>query len=426
MVRVDVQPLASSSAPGSSAASSVRRLRSRGVVPAEADGDGRSSSSTSARPASAPRSSTSDLAIRRWPRRPFPPSTPFPGLVEFDAAELVPARARRRRRGRSPRPASRSPPSASRTSGPARSCGTARTGEPIAPALGWQDLRTVGECIMAKAEHGLALAPNQSATKLAWLLANVDRRTRSRPLLRHGRHVAGVVAVRRRAPRHRPHQRRRHRPAWRLDGSAWNERVLELLGVPPALLPRLVDSSGVVGDGDRAARRAADRRARRRPAGVARRPGLRHARAGQDHVRHRRHARRLPRAPRAPASARRGEHGTFPIVAWSRGGEADVGCRGDHAVRRHEHRVAARRPRPHRHERREPRRGGVGGRRRDGVVLRAGAARARHAAAGTTARAARCSASPAARHGPTSCGPCWKASPTAAPTSSRPPRPTPG
>src|SRR5690606_21245684 len=44
------------------------------------------------------------------------------------------------------------------------------TGRPVAPALGWQDLRTVGECITAKAEHGLALAPNQSATKLAWLL----------------------------------------------------------------------------------------------------------------------------------------------------------------------------------------------------------------------------------------------------------------
>src|SRR5215207_11494553 len=30
-----------------------------------------------------------DLAIRAMARRPFPPATPFPGLVEFDAAELV-------------------------------------------------------------------------------------------------------------------------------------------------------------------------------------------------------------------------------------------------------------------------------------------------------------------------------------------------
>ena len=41
----------------------------------------------------------------------------------------------------------------------------ARTGIPIGPALSWQDLRTVGECITAKIEHGLTLAPNQTATK---------------------------------------------------------------------------------------------------------------------------------------------------------------------------------------------------------------------------------------------------------------------
>ena len=28
------------------------------------------------------------------------------------------------------------------------------------------------ECIVAKADHGLSLAPNQSATKVAWLLAS--------------------------------------------------------------------------------------------------------------------------------------------------------------------------------------------------------------------------------------------------------------
>ena len=43
------------------------------------------------------------------------------------------------------------------------------TGEPLGPGIGWQDLRTVFDCIMAKADLGLALAPNQSATKVAWL-----------------------------------------------------------------------------------------------------------------------------------------------------------------------------------------------------------------------------------------------------------------
>ena len=48
------------------------------------------------------------------------------------------------------------------------------TGEPVGPGLGWQDLRTVIDCIVAKSEHGLGLAPNQSATKVAWLLNQFD------------------------------------------------------------------------------------------------------------------------------------------------------------------------------------------------------------------------------------------------------------
>ena len=49
----------------------------------------------------------------------------------------------------------------------------AATGEPMGPALSWQDLRTAGTCLELQAE-GLRLAPNESATKLAWLLDNCD------------------------------------------------------------------------------------------------------------------------------------------------------------------------------------------------------------------------------------------------------------
>ena len=102
--------------------------------------------------------------------RSFVPSTPFAGLVEFDAVEMA-----------------RLVIEVSRLTladaGPVGSVGITNqrastivwrrsTGVPIGPALGWQDLRTVGECIMAKLEHGLGLAPNQSATKVAWLLKN--------------------------------------------------------------------------------------------------------------------------------------------------------------------------------------------------------------------------------------------------------------
>ena len=181
------------------------------------------------------------------------------------------------------------------------------TGEPIGPALGWQDLRTVGECITAKAEHGLALAPNQSATKLAWLLANVaGAADRDLCFGTVDTWLAWSLTGGARA-RHRPHQRRRHRPAAAPTASAWNDaRAATRSASRSAILPALVDSTGVIGDGHGAARRAADRRARRRPAGVARRPGLRRAGPGQDHVRHRRDARRLHRdrpRRRRPAAA---------------------------------------------------------------------------------------------------------------------------
>ena len=104
--------------------------------------------------------------------RPFAPESPFPGLVEFDAtrlAELVLDAAHAVLHGAGD-------PTVAGVGITNQRASTVvwdrATGVPIAPALGWQDLRTVGECITAKAEHGLPLAPNQSATKIGWLLAN--------------------------------------------------------------------------------------------------------------------------------------------------------------------------------------------------------------------------------------------------------------
>ncbi|HEV7685476.1 MAG TPA: FGGY family carbohydrate kinase, partial [Acidimicrobiia bacterium] len=48
-----------------------------------------------------------------------------------------------------------------------------RSGEPVGPGVGWQDLRTVGMCLALQAQ-GLHLAPNASATKLAFLLDLAD------------------------------------------------------------------------------------------------------------------------------------------------------------------------------------------------------------------------------------------------------------
>jgi len=52
------------------------------------------------------------------------------------------------------------------------------TGEPVGPGLGWQDLRTVGECLALRAQ-GIRVGPNQSATKVQWLLEHLDDRGRA-------------------------------------------------------------------------------------------------------------------------------------------------------------------------------------------------------------------------------------------------------
>ena len=165
------------------------------------------------------------------------------------------------------------------------------------PALGWQDLRTVGECLVARAEHDLALAPNQSATKLAWLLANTPGAA-DRDLcfgtvdtwlawsLSGGAvHVtdpsnAAVTGL------------------MGLDGRTWNGRTLAVLGLDAALLPAIVDTSGVVGEataipgGPPIAALVGDQQASLVGQGCVD-PG-----PGQDHVRHRRHARRVHRSGR--------------------------------------------------------------------------------------------------------------------------------
>jgi glycerol kinase len=55
------------------------------------------------------------------------------------------------------------------------------TGDPIGPGIGWQDLRTVGACLTLRAQ-GVRLSPNQSATKLQWLLESLEARGRNREL----------------------------------------------------------------------------------------------------------------------------------------------------------------------------------------------------------------------------------------------------
>ena len=297
------------------------------------------------------------------------------------------------------------------------------TGEPVGPGLGWQDLRTVFDCITAKAEHGLQLAPNQSATKVAWLLNTYDPgRDRDLCFGTVDTWVAWVLSNGTRA-RHRPLQRRGHRAA-----AAGRDRLVDR-GVRRArrarwrCCRRSSTRRGVFGEATRAAGRAAARRAGRRPAGQPRRPELRAARPGQDHLRHRRHARHVHRTRRArhrqPHAPR-----ALPDRRLEPRRRAHLGRRGDHAVGRHQRRVAgaatsASSPRPA-----ESHDVAAQCDTTDGVVyvpalMGLGTPHWDYGARGT------CWASPAAAAGRRSPVRCWKASPIAAPTWSRPPRPAP-
>jgi glycerol kinase len=177
------------------------------------------------------------------------PSTPLPNFVEFDPGQLATAALEVALEALAVWPA------------PVAGVGITNqrastilwersTGTPVGPGVGWQDLRTVGTCLALQAQ-GLRLAPNASATKLAFLLdlADPDRRRAEAGELAFGTvdtwlawtlsggtaHVtdpgnAGVTAL------------------VSLDAEGWDPTVLEALRIPPAVLPAIVDSSGICGE----------------------------------------------------------------------------------------------------------------------------------------------------------------------------------
>jgi glycerol kinase len=142
-----------------------------------------------------------------------------------------------------------------------------RTGEPLAPAIVWQDRRTVTRCTaLREAGHealirertGLVLDPYFSGTKLAWLL---DTLPGARQRAARGELAFGTIDT---------------WLTWKLSGGAlhvtdpsnasrtllfdlhtgdWSDELLALLDVPRAVLPQIVPSCGVIGEIELAGRR---------------------------------------------------------------------------------------------------------------------------------------------------------------------------
>lgn len=263
-----------------------------------------------------------DGSLTALHQRPFPPSTPFPGLVEFDATGMAAA-------------VRDVADAALAEAGPVQAVGiTAQrastivwdrsTGEPVGPGLGWQDLRTVIDCIVAKSEHGLGLAPNQSATKVAWLLNQFDP-GRERDLC-FGTVDSWIAWVLSGGAVHvTDHSNAAVTGLLLPDASGWSSKACAALGIPESMLPRVVDTSGVFGEatvlagspplaslvGDQQGSLVGQ-------SCVA--PGLAKITFGTGGMLD------LCTGTAAPASAQRAEHGTFPIVAWSRNGQLTWGA----------------------------------------------------------------------------------------------------
>ena len=263
---------------------------------------------------------TDDGAVAVVHHREGLPTTPLPNFVEFDAlamrdAALVVAHAALDEWG-----------SGVEAVGVTNQRATTlvwdrASGDPVGPCVAWQDLRTVGMCFALR-EQGLRVAPNASATKLAFLLdlADPDRRRADAGELAFGTvdtWLAWCLS-----------EGSVHVTDWsnacvtglvESDASGWSPRVLEVLRVPERVLPAIVDSAAVVGEASALpgappiAGLAGDQQASLLGQGCVR-PGDAKITFGTGGMLD------VCVGAERPAFEMRGEAGTIPLVAWRLGG----------------------------------------------------------------------------------------------------------
>jgi glycerol kinase len=134
-----------------------------------------------------------------------------------------------------------------------------RTGRALGNAIVWQDRRTAAACAALRAQGreeqirrrtGLVLDPYFSATKLAWLLDHLPqaRQRAERGELAFGTVDAWLIHRLTRGALHVTDVSNAARTQLLdLHRLSWDDQLLEWFGIPRAVLPRIVDSSGTVG-----------------------------------------------------------------------------------------------------------------------------------------------------------------------------------
>ena len=264
-----------------------------------------------------------DGAVSAMHVRPFAPVSPAPGMVEFDAMAMGAAvlDVCRAALAEAPHGVAAVGITAQRAS---TIVWDRATGEPVGPGIGWQDLRTVFDCIIAKADHGLALAPNQSATKVAWLLNTFDP-DRGRDLC-FGTVDTWVAHVLSQGTVHATDHSNAAVTGMSLpDASGWSHRVCDTLNIPMRMLPTIVDTSGVFGQAlalpgaPPLAALVGDQQGSLVGQGCVR-PGMAKITFGTGGMLD------ICLDRRPPTTGNRSANGTFPIVAWSREGELTWGA----------------------------------------------------------------------------------------------------
>ncbi|MGH2678067.1 MAG: FGGY family carbohydrate kinase [Actinomycetota bacterium] len=136
-----------------------------------------------------------------------------------------------------------------------------RTGEPVYPAIVWQDRRTAERCDrlrdeghepLVRSRTGLELDPSFSATKLGWVLDEVDgaRRSAEAGRLAFG-DVASWLIWRLSDGEHLTEPSNASRSMlMNLSTLEWDQELLDLFVIPGSMLPEIRPTASVFGKAD--------------------------------------------------------------------------------------------------------------------------------------------------------------------------------
>jgi glycerol kinase len=131
-----------------------------------------------------------------------------------------------------------------------------RTGEPLAPAIVWQDRRTADICEALKtagheptvqAKTGLLLDPYFSGSKIGWALKNWSQLKDAGDNLAVGT-IESYLVFRLTGGQHVSDATNASRTALMAIGSSgWDDGLRDLFGVPRNILPEIIDCAGPIG-----------------------------------------------------------------------------------------------------------------------------------------------------------------------------------